>query len=118
MQKAAGRESGYLAVAGMVLQAITGVRATVHQARKSVAPFELKEGSNIAVTSRVEGEAAWRLVAGLVDVVMPRIKEYKGVKGSSGDLSGNISFGFTPAEVQVFPEIEGEFCWVLEWDAG
>ena len=107
MMKQAGKESGYLAVAGMVLQAITGVRAKVHAAKRSVAPFELKEGANIAVSATMMNEPAWRFVAGLVDVVMPRIKEYKGVKGSSGDSAGNISFGFTPEQVAVFPEVEG-----------
>jgi large subunit ribosomal protein L5 len=41
-----------------------------------------------------------------VDVVMPKIKDWRGVKGSSGDSSGNLAFGFTPEEVAMFPEVE------------
>jgi large subunit ribosomal protein L5 len=37
---------------------------------------------------------------------MPKIKEWKGVKGSSGDSSGNLTFGFTPEETALFPEVE------------
>jgi len=39
-------------------------------------------------------------------VVMPRIKEYKGVSGSSGDGSGDLAWGFGPDVVGVFPEVE------------
>lgn len=101
-------DSGYLAVAGMVVQSITGARVRVHQSKKSVAPFGLKAKTYISVTSHLQGQLAWRFVANLVDVCMPRMKEYLGVKGSSGDSSGNITFGFTPEQVAIFPEIEGE----------
>ncbi|KAI5781472.1 ribosomal protein L5 domain-containing protein [Geopyxis carbonaria] len=106
MVKGALEDNGYLAIAGMVVQSITGVRATVHKARRSVAPFGLREKKPVAVSSTFKGPLAWRFMSSLVDVVMPKIKEYPGVKGSSGDSSGNISFGFTPDQVTLFPEIE------------
>ncbi|KAL7270682.1 54S ribosomal protein L7, mitochondrial [Rhizina undulata] len=104
--KGALQDSGYLAAAGIALQSITGVRATVHYSKKSVAPFELKAGKPVAVKVHMEGGLAYRFISSLVDVVMPRIKDYPGVKGSSGDSSGNITFGFTPEMVALFPEIE------------
>ncbi|KAI5806596.1 ribosomal protein L5 domain-containing protein [Peziza echinospora] len=104
--KGAINEPGYLYSAGMAIQAITGVRATVCNSKHHIAPFGLKDDVPIAVKSRLIGMPAYRFLASIVDVVMPRIKDYKGVKGSSGDNSGNISFGFTPEEVSLFPEIE------------
>ncbi|KAA8910543.1 mitochondrial ribosomal protein-like protein subunit L7 [Sphaerosporella brunnea] len=106
MVKGALNDSGYLAVAGMVVQSITGARTDVCFAKKSVAPFDLRAGRAVAVKVTIKKELAWRFVSNLVDVVMPRIKEYQGVKGTSGDSSGNITFGFTPEQVSLFPEIE------------
>jgi large subunit ribosomal protein L5 len=107
MVKGALQDTGYLAVAGMVVQSITGVRTQVGFAKRSIAPFDLRAKRAISVKADLKGQLAWRFMANLVDVVMPRIKEYQGVKGSSGDSSGNISFGFTPEEVALFPEIGG-----------
>jgi large subunit ribosomal protein L5 len=42
----------------------------------------------------------------LVDVVLPRLKDWPGVKGTSGDSSGNITFGLSQEQVALFPEIE------------
>ena len=107
MVKEALSDSGHLAVAGMVLQAISGVRARIGFARKSVAPFSLRAGRAVSARVHLQGPLAYRFVASLVDVVMPRIKEYRGVKASSGDSSGNIALGFAPNHVILFPEIEG-----------
>jgi large subunit ribosomal protein L5 len=107
MVKGALQDSGYLAVAGMVVQSVTGARTEVCFAKKSVAPFDLRAGRAIGVKVTIKKELAWRFMSNLVDVVMPKIKEYRGVKGTSGDSSGNISFGFTPEQVSLFPEIEG-----------
>ncbi|KAK0512925.1 hypothetical protein JMJ35_004942 [Cladonia borealis] len=88
--KDAGVDMQYLHVAGMVLQAITNARAKVFKAKHSIANFHLRKGNPCAV----------------VEVVMPRIKEYKGVSGRSGDSSGDIGWGFSPEIVGAFPEVE------------
>ena len=48
----------------------------------------------------------YHFLSKLVDVVMPKIKDYKGIKGSSGDSSGCIGLGLTEEQVALFPEIE------------
>ncbi|CCX13699.1 mitochondrial ribosomal protein-like protein subunit L7 [Pyronema domesticum] len=106
MVKGAMQDNAHLAVAGMVVQSITGVRGTVVFAKKSVAPFDLRAGRAIGIKANMQGQLAYRFLGNLIDVVMPRIKEYKGAKGTSGDSSGNITFGFTPEQVILFPEIE------------
>ncbi|KAF2202647.1 50S ribosomal subunit L7 [Delitschia confertaspora ATCC 74209] len=106
MVKEAMENSGYIAVAGMVLQAITNVRSIPHQARHNVTGWGLRSGKTISVTADVEREDAYHFLGKLVNIVLPRIKEWKGVKGSSGDDSGNITFGLEPDQVALFPEVE------------
>ena len=98
--------SAYLHVAGLVLQSITNVRATVHRARKSIANYNVRERQAISVSCDLRGEDMYCFLAKLVDVVMPKIKEYKGASGGSGDGSGNLAFGFSSETVGGFPEIE------------
>lgn len=98
--------SAYLHVAGMAMQAISNVRAITHKAKHNVVQWGLREGKYVSVTSHMEREDASHFLAKLVDVVLPRIKEWPGVPGSSGDGSGNMSFGLTPDQVALFPEIE------------
>jgi large subunit ribosomal protein L5 len=102
----AQENSANLHVAGMILQAITNVRAETHKARHNVVGWGLREGRYISVTSTMEREDAYHFLAKLIDVVLPRIKEWKGVPGSSGDGHGNMSFGLTPDQLALFPEIE------------
>lgn len=104
--KEATNDSAHLHIAGMVMQSITNVRATAHQVKKSVAGFGVRAGQHLSVTCELTGEDMHHFLGKCVDVVMPKIKEWKGVKGSSGDNSGNIAFGFTGEEVAMFPEVE------------
>ncbi|RPB26815.1 ribosomal protein L5 [Terfezia boudieri ATCC MYA-4762] len=106
MVKGALVDPDYIAVAGMAIQVITGVRSTVCYAKAHIAPWGLRENKPVAVKATIRGMQAWRFLASCIDVVLPRIKDYKGVKGSTGDGSGNLMFGFTPAEMALFPEIE------------
>ncbi len=106
MVKWAMEDSAHLHVAGMIVQAITNVRVKTHKARKSVAQWGIREGRHISVTAELRGEDMYHFVGKVVDVVLPRIKDYQGVKGSSGDGSGNISFGFDKECVSGFPEVE------------
>ncbi|KAF3086832.1 hypothetical protein TWF225_010220 [Orbilia oligospora] len=93
-------------VAIMAAQSITGSKANLHVAKATVAAWKLKKDQQIAVTCRMSGPSMYRFLATCIDVVMPRIKEYKGVKGTTGDRSGNLTFGFDPEVVAQFPEIE------------
>ena len=106
MVKGAIENSSHLHVAGMVLQAITGVRAVSHKTRHNVAGFGIRENQYLSVTCHLEREDMYDFIGKLVDVVMPRIKDWRGVKGSSGDGSGNIAFGMRGEDVALFPEVE------------
>lgn len=106
MVKGAVGDSGYLHAAGMALQAITGVRVTTCKSKTDVVPWGLRKGKYIAVKCELRGEDMWHFLGRCVDVVLPRIKDWPGVKGSAGDSSGNITFGLKPDAVKLFPEIE------------
>jgi large subunit ribosomal protein L5 len=106
----AQENSAFTHVAGMVLQAMTGVRATVHIARKTQTIgrrlFNQRKGKPIGVGCTLTGETMWHFLGTLVEVVGPRIKEWKGLKGSSGDGSGNLAVGFGRDVVGAWPEVE------------
>lgn len=104
--KGAIEDSAHLHVASMILQAITNVRAEAHMVKKSVAGFGIRAGQHLSVTCDLEGEDMYHFLSKLVDVVMPKIKDWRGVKGSSGDSSGNIAVGLAGEEVALFPEVE------------
>ncbi|KAK3107995.1 54S ribosomal protein L7, mitochondrial [Teratosphaeriaceae sp. CCFEE 6253] len=106
MVKQAADNSSWLHVASMALQAITGVRAEAHAVQHSVAGFGIRAGQHLSLTCELQGEAMYHFLSKLVDVVMPKIKDWPGVKGSSGDNSGNLALGLKAEEVSLFPEIE------------
>ena len=106
MVKEAISDSSHLHIAGMVMQAITGVRAEARPTKRSIAGFGVRQGQHLSVTCELSGEDMYHFLSKCVDVVMPKIKDWRGVKGSSGDSSGNLAFGFTPEEVAMFPEVE------------
>ncbi len=106
MVKKALTDSAHLHAAGMVLQAITNVRATACKSKGSDASFGLRAHRYVAVKCDLKGEDMYLFLSRCVDLVLPRVKDWQGIKGSAGDSSGNISFGLPPDAVKLFPEIE------------
>lgn len=91
----------------MAVQAISNARVETFKSKTSVATWSIAPGRDtVAVKAELRGEDMLHFFGKLVDVVMPRIKDWEGVKGSSGDSSGNITFGLEPENVALFPEIE------------
>lgn len=107
VKQAATEGSAWLHVAGMAIQAISNVRVETFKSKSNVAPWGIAAGRDtVAVKAELYGENMYHFLGKLIDVVMPRIKDWKGIKGSSGDSSGNITFGLDPESVALFPEIE------------
>jgi len=99
--------SAYLHAAGMIVQAITNVRVRTHKAKTSVADWGLIKGKHsISVTAELRGEDMYHFLSKLIHVVMPKIKDWTGVRATTGDSSGNITLGFEPEVVGTFPEVE------------
>lgn len=85
------------------LTAITGQKPVVTAAKKSVANFKLREGRQIGVKVTMRGERMWALVDRLVNIALPRVRDFRGVSSESFDGRGNYTLGIK--EQLIFPEI-------------
>lgn len=81
MVKGAATDSAHLHVAGMMIQAITGIRPQVHRVRHSVTEFGIRANMPIALTCKMRGEQAFDFVDRCVNLVFPKIKDWAGVQG-------------------------------------
>ncbi|KAL2408090.1 Large ribosomal subunit protein uL5m [Exophiala dermatitidis] len=101
--------SGFIHVAGMALQAITNHRVVTHESKKNEANWSLVRGKTVSMTVDLKGEDMYHFLGKLINVVLPRIKDWNGVRGTTGDNSGNLTFGLDPEAVAGFPEIETNY---------
>ena len=86
------------------LAKITGQKAVVCRAKKSVANFKLREGMPIGVKVTLRGERMYEFVDRLFSVALPRVRDFRGINGNSFDGRGNYAFGLK--EQIIFPEID------------
>lgn len=86
------------------LRIITGQQPVVTKARKSIAAFKLREGRAIGVKVTLRGERMWALLDRLVNIALPRIRDFRGVSPDTFDGRGNYTIGLR--EQLVFPEIQ------------
>ena len=86
------------------MTAIAGQKPVVTLARKSVAGFKVREGWPIGCKVTLRGERMWEFLDRLVDVAVPRIRDFRGLNPKSFDGRGNYSMGVR--EQIIFPEIE------------
>jgi len=86
------------------LALITGQRAIVTKAKKSIATFKVREGNPIGAKVTLRGERMWDFLERLTRVAPPRIRDFRGVSGKSFDGRGNYTLGMK--EQLSFPEVE------------
>lgn len=86
------------------LTTIAGQKPVVNKARKSIANFKLREGRAIGTKVTLRGERMWSFFDRLVNLALPRVRDFRGISPDSFDGRGNYTLGFT--EQLVFPEIE------------
>ncbi|KAM0251485.1 hypothetical protein ACHAQJ_008153 [Trichoderma viride] len=96
----------YLHVARAVVQAISGQFPDVTTVKHNVIHWGVRKGSKAGAKTTLRGGAAYDFVDKLVTLVLPKIKDWPGIKATSGDDAGNIAFGMNPAWMSYFPEIE------------
>ena len=92
-----------LDVAAVELSTITGQKASIRKARKSIANFKLREGQPIGCMVTLRGARMYEFYDRLVNVALPRIRDFRGVPTRSFDGRGNYTLGLT--EQIIFPEI-------------
>lgn len=86
------------------LETITGQKAIVTKAKKSVANFKLREGMPIGCKVTLRGDKMYEFVDRLINLALPRVRDFRGVNPNSFDGRGNYALGIK--EQLIFPEIE------------
>ena len=86
------------------LTTITGQKPAIRKARKSIATFKIREGMPIGAATTMRGDRMWEFIDRLTSIVLPRIRDFRGLNPRSFDGNGNYSFGVN--EQLVFPEVD------------
>ncbi|UTW48498.1 50S ribosomal protein L5 [Bacterioplanoides sp. SCSIO 12839] len=86
------------------MEAIAGQKVVVTKARKSVAGFKVREGWPIGCKVTLRRDRMWEFLDRLVDISLPRVRDFRGINPKSFDGRGNYSMGVK--EQIIFPEIE------------
>lgn len=99
----AARDSKVIEGAVRDLTAITGQKPVVTKARKSIAQFKLREGMPIGAHVTLRGDRAWEFLDRLINLALPRIRDFRGLSDRHFDGNGNYTFGLN--EQTMFHEI-------------
>lgn len=100
----AARDARLIEGAVKDLTTIAGQKPAVRRARKSIATFKIRAGQPIGAAVTIRGDRMWDFLDRLLAVVLPRIRDFRGLNPRSFDGHGNYTFGLT--EQLVFPEID------------
>ncbi|ORY71607.1 50S ribosomal subunit [Pseudomassariella vexata] len=105
----AKKNPDHLRVARAVMQTITGVRPIVTATKTSVAQWGIVKGDRTGVQASVYGNQAYEFIDKVIHLVFPKIKEWQGISGTTGDGAGNLGWGFENTEMMYFPEVEANY---------
>ena len=86
------------------ISAITGQKAVVTRAKKSVANFKIREGMPIGAKVTLRADRMWEFLDRLINVALPRVRDFRGINPNAFDGRGNYALGLK--EQLIFPEIE------------
>ena len=86
------------------MQTITGQKAVITKAKKSVANFKIREGMPIGCKVTLRGERMYEFADRLINIALPRVRDFRGVNANAFDGRGNYALGIR--EQLIFPEIE------------
>jgi large subunit ribosomal protein L5 len=86
------------------LAVVTGQKAQVIKAKKSIAGFKLREGMTIGAKVTLRGDRMWEFLDRLLSIALPRLRDFRGLAPKGFDGHGNYTLGLT--EQLVFPEID------------
>ena len=98
------RDAKVLDIAAEDLAIITGQKAVITKARKSIAGFKLRAGMAIGAKVTLRGARMWEFLDRLLSVALPRIRDFRGLNPNAFDGRGNYTLGVT--EQLIFPEID------------
>ena len=86
------------------LSTMTGQQPVVTRAKKAIAGFKIREGMPVGVMVTLRGDRMYAFLDRLINLALPRIRDFRGISGNSFDGRGNYSLGIR--EQLIFPEIE------------
>ena len=86
------------------METITGQKAVITKAKNSVANFKIREGQSIGCKTTLRGDKMYAFLDRLVNLALPRVRDFRGVNPNSFDGRGNYALGIK--EQIIFPEIE------------
>ena len=98
------QDKGVIEKASQDLSAITGQKPLVTKARKSVASFKVREGQPLGIKVTLRRRRMYDFLEKLFQIVMPRLRDFRGLDPKQFDNRGNFNLGFK--EQIVFPEID------------
>lgn len=101
--KEALQDAKILTAAAEEIAMIAGQKPVITKARKSIANFKLRQGQAIGCCVTLRGQRMYEFFTRLVDVALPRVRDFKGVNAKGFDGNGNYTLGLT--EFAVFPEV-------------
>ncbi len=85
------------------VEAITGQKPVLTRAKKAIASFKVRENQPIGVMVTLRGEKMWNFLENLINIALPRVRDFKGLPTNSFDQQGNYTMGIK--EQIIFPEI-------------
>jgi large subunit ribosomal protein L5 len=100
----AARDAKIMDAAIKDLSTITGQKPAVRRARRSIATFKIRQGMPIGAAVTIRGDRMWDFLDRILSVVLPRIRDFRGLDPKAFDGGGNYTLGVT--EQLVFPEVD------------
>jgi large subunit ribosomal protein L5 len=95
-----------LDIASAELAAITGQKPLVCRAKRSISNFKIREGMPIGIKTTLRGPIMYEFLDRLINIVVPRIRDFRGIESSGFDGRGNFNLGLN--EQYIFPEVDVE----------
>lgn len=87
-----------------IIESITGQKPTIRKSRKAISAFKLREDMPIGVAVTLRGDRMWEFLDKLINIVIPRTKDFRGVSSTAFDGNGNYSLGID--DHAIFPEVD------------
>ena len=97
-------DSKYLDAAAKELEVIAGQHPVITKAKKSIAGFKLREGNKIGCKVTLRGERMYIFLEKLINIALPRVRDFRGISKGSFDGRGNYTLGIK--EQLIFPEVD------------
>lgn len=102
--KEAAHDKGALEKSSEQITAITGQKVKITSSKLSIAGFKVREGDPVGLTVTLRGKRMYDFLSKLINIVLPRVRDFQGVSAKAFDKNGNYTLGIV--EQIVFPEID------------